>query len=192
MSSLSIQINDRGQKVISRDGRLMCSPRDPEKEAQSWMERQKIKASDSSVLVLGLGAAYHIHELRAQFPQLKIDVLELNSDTSLALQDQFTGQNTVTLYSSADELEQKQYDHILCFRPAWIQYESSYLEYFLRLTQKSDEAFLRAVRSEELPATASVLEKRSIPFTLKDLNFIEADGADPEIKLWRCLRELVE
>jgi hypothetical protein len=190
---VSVYTNEHGHQVMSRSGRLLCSPRDPVREAQGWLSRQKIAASDQRILVLGLGAAYHLKELLVAYPQVQVHVLELNEETRMSQGEWLEQESTrVAVYSSVDALFKNNYNLILSFRPAWSQYEVPYVHALLFLTQKSDEALLQAAEAEGLAKTASLLKNRQVPFTLKDLHFLGEDGSHTEIKVWRCLRELVE
>jgi hypothetical protein len=190
---VSVYTNEHGHEVMSRGGRLLCSPRDPVREAQGWVSRQKIAVLDRHVLVLGLGAAYHLKELLVACPQAQIHVLELNEETIVS-QSAWLEQESarIAVYSSAEILFKNNYNLILSFRPAWSNYEVPYVHALLFLTQKSDEALLQAAEAEGLAKTASLLRNRQVPFTLTDLHFLGEDGSHTEIKVWRCLRELVE
>lgn len=108
--------------ILERGGRLLCSPRNPQKEAQDWLARQKISPSDRRVLILGYGAGYHIREFKNVFPSIEIHILEL---------DQSLHQNEFYFINNprADD-----YDAILPFRPSWAGQETEYLHYFLELT----------------------------------------------------------
>ena len=119
--------------TASRDGRLLCSPRNPIKEATDWLSRQKITIEDRSVLVLGFGAGFHVRELQRQFSNLKIHILELDSHYV----------NSDYVFTNNPKSED--YDAILAFRPAWAGLEEKYLKYYLQLTgrdQNPDTFFL--------------------------------------------------
>lgn len=110
--------------ILERNGRLLCSPRNPQKEAQDWLLRQKVNEKDRTALVLGYGAGFHVQELQKQFPHLKIEIYEM--DPKLR-DDQF---------HFVQNIEANNYDVILPFRPAWAGYEKEYLSHYLRLTSR--------------------------------------------------------
>lgn len=108
--------------TVSRNGRLLCSPRNPVKEAVDWLKRQNITSEDRSVLVLGYGAGFHVHELKKQFPNLNIHILELDMNYN----------NVDFQFVTNPNMEE--YDAILSFRPAWAGMEEKYLKLYLQLT----------------------------------------------------------
>ena len=132
---------------IERNGRLLCSPRNPMKEAAEWLQRQKLTVHDQAVLVLGLGAGYHVQELCRQFPNLKVEIFELDP--------QFRNSQ----YHFVEEPFSEKYDAILAFRPAWAGYEAQYLTAYLKLTgrdQNPDQQFLN--QQDELKIWQSLRE----------------------------------
>lgn len=124
--------------ILERDGRLLCSPRNPQKEAQDWLIRQKINSSDCRVLVLGFGAGYHVQELKNVFPNIRVDVLEL--DQRLQREG----------FHFVKNPKHGEYNAILPFRPAWAGLETEYLKFFLELTGRgeSPEVFFQGNQDE--------------------------------------------
>lgn len=62
-----------GKRTITFSGRLIASGADPEREARNWVERESHRLGHSSrVIILGLGAGYHLSEIRLQFPKTKL------------------------------------------------------------------------------------------------------------------------
>lgn len=116
--------NTSSQKFerIERNGRLLCSPRNPVKEASDWVQRQKLTGYDQNVLILGFGAGFHVVELQKQFPNLKIEIYEIDPD--------FRNSE----FSFISDLHSEKYDAILAFRPAWAGFEAQYLQQYLHLT----------------------------------------------------------
>jgi hypothetical protein len=163
--------NPKDQTIASRDGRLICSPRDPIAEAKSWLVSQKLNQNDKRILVLGAGVAHHIQAAAQELPNSKIDVIELDRETHdyARKNNSYTGQ--VNFYSNIEEVTGNTYDAILSFRPAWTGYEKEYLEIYLDKTDRS-------ALSE-------------ISFKLKNADFDENKSQDEEAKLWKTLRELI-
>jgi hypothetical protein len=163
---LEISKNINGQIVGSRNGLLLCSPRDPEREANAWFDKQKLIESDKKIIVLGAGIGYHIKEIQKHFPEIKIDVLELDTDTRNELKI-----SNVNLIEHSVGVENIIFDAVLGFRPAWAGYEKEYTDIFLGLTQ-------RDILSE-------------ISFKLKGASFAEDSAHTEDTKLWEVLRELI-
>ncbi len=122
---------------IERNGRLLCSPRNPIKEAADWVQRQKLTMQDETVLVLGFGAGVHIKELQKQFPNLKIEICELDP----------VFRNSE--YHFANDLLAEKYDAILAFRPAWAGYEAEYLHHYLSLTGRDQNPELQFQNNQD-------------------------------------------
>lgn len=67
------------QVLFNNKKMVLHSKYDPLKEATIWVEKEiKQLSNNSSVLVIGLGAGYHIEKLSKTLPSTKIIVLEFN------------------------------------------------------------------------------------------------------------------
>lgn len=60
-------------RLVSYEGVLLCSQRDPLKEAERWCLDIP---NFSHIIVLGLGAGYHVETLAAKYPQSHIHVFD--------------------------------------------------------------------------------------------------------------------
>ena len=68
-----------GDRILLIDGRYLCSKVDPVTEARRWADRQRAQVSENSgIVVLGLGAGYHVAALCRMFPNKKVVVFERN------------------------------------------------------------------------------------------------------------------
>ncbi len=189
-----------GLRTLSRNGRCLCSPRDPQKEAEEWLSRQKIHSEDRTVVVLGLGAGYHLIALVNKFPKLALKVIDLDDEifqttkSWIELLRQTSPQIQCYNHESAASLSCLEYDLVLNFRPAWAGLENQYMVEYFRLTQNSASSLARAAEENRLEVTSQGLKDKisSIDFSLKDLDFVGADGGNEEVKFWRALRELIE
>ena len=194
------QKNSFGQRILSRDGRWICSPRDPVKEAAEWCRRQKLVAEDRTAVVLGGGAGHHLLQLAAENSKLKILAVELDpttlSSTEMFLQTNGLKQERVEIIdrASAEALICTQYDIVLNFRPAWAGFENQYMALYFQLTQNSASSLARAAEKNHMPLTGQVLKEKlsEIQFSLKDLDFQESEDPAKEVKFWRVLRELID
>jgi hypothetical protein len=168
---LSVSKNINSQTIASRDGRLLCSPNNPFKEAKAWLKNQKLTLDDTKVLVLGAGVAHHVYELIEKFPQITIDVLELDEETNELYLKSSELLKRTSVYKNKEDVINKTYDAILSFRPSWVGFESEYLLIYLMMTQ-------RDLKSE-------------LAFKLNSLDFAENQSHLAEVKIWKTLRELI-
>jgi hypothetical protein len=122
------------KRKVERDGRALCSRRDPVKEARDWVARQRLFPFDRTVVVLGFGAGYHLEELRRSKPELKIFVYELDPDLSSSISEQ--GFEQLLEISSALE-SSLQPDVFLSFLPSWVGYEVQYEKAFEQATARA-------------------------------------------------------
>lgn len=122
---------------IERNGRLLCSPRNPAKEAQDWLQRQKLSLHDRCVLILGFGAGFHVHELQTQFPNLQIEIFEFDPDFHNSK------------FHFVHDLQSEKYDAILAFRPAWAGFEAQYLQLYLKLTGRDQNPELHFQNNQD-------------------------------------------
>lgn len=66
-----------GDPILKVCNRLLCSQIDPVKEGNRWIEgHNQILTAGMAVIILGLGAGYHIAAIRRKHPNLKIAVFE--------------------------------------------------------------------------------------------------------------------
>lgn len=153
----------------SIEGRLLCSERDPKKEAQNWWTKNSSEVQGlTAVVVLGLGAGLHVQEiLSAQQAPSVVFVIERESEIILNWQKrnpQLAAQ--VQFLPVGDELQMHPSSDvgILEFRPAWVGHEKFY-----------------STISESLRGS-------TIHQVVSQLNHHDQST---EAKIWRALRELV-
>lgn len=155
-------------EIFFRQGKALCSTRNPLKEAQNWLKSIKEQMRYSAlgtidVLVLGCGSGFHLLELERNYPSLSICVFDFEKH----LFDQWKKRNPDSKVNWVDP------DHgdgfwTLEFRPCWIGYE---LEY------KNLSARIRGSGSLNIKEQARVLEE---------------DLQDRHAKLIRLMREFVK
>lgn len=172
MPELTFEVTAKGVQVPSLDGRLFCSGRDPHREARAWfaIELPFLRGS-SDVLVLGLGAGFHILEIlqsdscpdQLWVVEKQIELVDFwkkqNGQKALHCQMQFLSSDT--------DLEQRCFPEtpILEFRPAWAGQEDFY------------QNLSNILRGPSVKELASKLSGQ--------------DQTRPA-KIWRALRELVQ
>ena len=114
---------------LMRQGRPLCSRRDPVKEARDWLASLRILTSDKKVAVLGFGAGFHVRILQSEFPFLEVGILEFD--------EQIQHQNpSFNFRSFQDLVNDSQIDMFLPFRPCWVGFEAKYQKSLMSLTQR--------------------------------------------------------
>lgn len=124
-----------------RQGRLLCSPRDPDQEAARWISKQPLVTSDSHIVVLGFGAGFHIKSLRREYRALPMTVFESEQEIVELATNQASTVDVQHL--SSDNLarfvmQTRNPILVLCFRPSWALREHLYMDAFLFLTARSE------------------------------------------------------
>lgn len=77
-----------GHGILKKNGRLLASMMDPVREGMMWADRICANiGKDESIIVLGLGAGYHVLELRRRLPETPILVIEPDAEVERAAQD---------------------------------------------------------------------------------------------------------
>lgn len=68
-----------GDRILRIGEKYLCSAVDPRTEAERWVAGHRAKVHKAKgLLILGLGAGYHIAQLRKQYPSKKIVIFEQN------------------------------------------------------------------------------------------------------------------
>lgn len=171
MSGLQWMDTPSGFPVLAREGRLLGSPRDPLKEANDWLLRNKslIQASDA-VGVVGAGSGYHVQVLEQNYPEKSILVFDIDP-IFLNLEKKFS--SSIIVGVEADQIRKdnkvffEKWPVMIPFRPAFQPMDRQYVELWMGLAQR----------------TQSVIDK-----------LVSGRGYESvqEQKVWMCLRELVK
>lgn len=74
---ITIEESRSGHRIIKCDGRVLASTFDPIKEAKTWVD-QSVQLADAreTLVILGLGAGYHVVELRSRRDRQPVLVIE--------------------------------------------------------------------------------------------------------------------
>jgi hypothetical protein len=171
MSQFEWSLSEDKHQILSRDGRLLCSPRNPVKEAIDWVDRNRtlIEAANA-VAVVGIGAGHHIQFLEESYPQKKLLVFDIDSKFSF-INKNFKSE--VVLGIDADHLRASnaeffgQWPVVLAFRPAFQPMERQYVHFWMKLAQRDQST------------TEKLMSGRGY------------ESAE-EAKIWLCLREFVK
>lgn len=182
------------------EGHLLCSRRDPLKEADQWAAAQN--CSSSHCWILGLGAGYHIESFARRYPEVVISVIDHREALKIHFRDQYSSlasQVQIEIVQNEDDLLRTKSFHLFGasvstihqFRPAIQSCEDLYLR------------FSRSIRGQTLKSCLMLSEMMSLglsreaiahfqDFHIKEISPALQKEGDPEAQKWvRVLRELV-
>lgn len=71
-------LNDQSFTWARRDGRALCSSRDPITEAQKWADSLKLTGREREIAIVGVGSAQHLLELRKRLPTTRLLIFDSN------------------------------------------------------------------------------------------------------------------
>lgn len=168
-------------KIPQREGRLLCSPRNPELEAQKWCQSYSFRSFQQNVIIVGLGAGYHVDEFVQRNPSLHVTVLEKDESLIQSFQSSkkyrssgLHGSPTIIHVIDADEFIKSDIgldlllnnDGVFPFKPCWQGAEKFFVQLFLNFNQKHQDSYQKS---------------RAV-----------VDWNSNEESLWKCLREMVK
>lgn len=108
--------------VPLREGRALCSTRDPLSEARQWVSRQQIE--QPLVFLIGHGSGFHVKKLREFAPQARIVTVDINAELSpdICLPEWAPAEDVWKIV----EPVLKEGFQVLRFRPAWSGAETQF------------------------------------------------------------------
>lgn len=203
MSIITFSENHDGSLVPFEDGESLVSLSDPRGQALKWVYSLGSIPSDH-VVVVGLGAGYHIEALADIYPQLNITVVDSRPSLASVFKSQFPDvANRVTLefLDTADDLfkrdlfedVQKNRSYVLSFRECWGQQGALFSELFAHLTGRSLESVRYHFQEFGFNIKALFLDPKKM-ISMKDLMpaIESASIPDTQKQMFRVLRELVK
>ena len=171
MSPIQASFNPEGLEILSREGRLLCSPRNPLKEAEEWVLRYKeLIGLTNNIAIVGCGAGYHVLELEKKYPNKNILVFDLDFAFS-NIEKKF--KSKLILDKNAKKIRSDFMDFfsswpvVLAFRPAFQPFEKEYIQLWMDLTERTAENENKLLQSKGYES-------------------------EEEAKIWMCLRELIK
>lgn len=177
-------------KIFSRDGRILCSPRDPQKEAQQWCQRQSQTRLGLPVLIIGVGAGYHIAEYAERNPNASVFAYDLDGATLQNFREVFGSLKNVKLIGPAEvDGLLPQFPYVFVFKAAWQGLEKEFLSAYMYFLGQSKEGFCHQA---QIIGIESKFELNG-PMTIKVISdqATKQNAELEEVKIWKCLRELV-
>lgn len=194
------KLNDKSYTWARRDGRALCSSRDPLAEAAAWVSSLGLTGREIEVAVVGVGTAQHLFELRRQFSSLRILIFDSHEiDLSSAPLELATAwddfrQTSVQLHQGAEAAD---FAAITLVRGPVVLFRSACapldLEIYGRLLGHDKREFVKACETYHFPelkaATAGV--PADLAVNIKSLAQGSLAPSSTEEKLLASLRELV-
>ncbi|GIL16783.1 MAG: hypothetical protein BroJett040_05340 [Oligoflexia bacterium] len=178
--------------VATREGRILCSPRDPLREAQRWIERQSRVQSKLPVIIVGIGAGFHVSEFAKQNPETQVYAFDLDPKMIENYQNNFQLYLNLRLIGPNDlGSGLPVFPYVFAFRAAWQGLESEFLSVYCLLKAETKESFLAQARDLGIQTVVNFKSQEAI--TIKSVGaLLEGQSCEQEeVKIWKCLRELV-
>jgi hypothetical protein len=206
MSSVSFSENKEGYLIPQEDGHALCDFENPNEEAEAWAKQQDVTIANE-VVVLGLGAGFHVKALREAHPFLKIHVIECR-DSLLPIfkkQVQSDLEHYHVFQSLESLLESDFFNKVIAktmpvyfFKKSWGAQEDLFYSLWKNLTGRSVYAIARhfanlGVEIDE--STLLNLKRTEKPLTIKDATDIvinsKSENAKENRGYFEALRELL-
>lgn len=129
---------------FERFGQSLCSRRNPRREAEAWLSEQPKIQSDEHVVILGVGAGYHVDLWQKQNPSSRLILV----DVETRWLERFSGEKHLLNEVSRENFEPLTHLMVLVFRPAWVGFEKEFTDLFFDLTQRSEGVLLQELSSD--------------------------------------------
>lgn len=198
-------------RIIRCQGRSLASTVDPLNEARLWLEKNhNFVAGEDRLVVLGVGAGYHLRELTQRFPHKQIFALYIEDDLLESLNKLHALELSTIEFVHIAKVEEalaiprlrrllSQNYGLLSFLPAQATYLQLYRELQARLVARDPVLFSDLVRRE--PRLLKMFPLQAIPgagektlLSIKDLTRMVTGNGDlsrQDLLLLKALRELV-
>ncbi|MFN7729684.1 MAG: hypothetical protein ACK5P7_11055 [Bdellovibrio sp.] len=204
-------LNDQSFVWARRDGRALCSSRDPLSEAQKWADSLRLTGRETEIGIVGVGAGQHLLEVRKRLPGARLLIFDSHAIDFFAAPLEIRQgwadlcESNVQLHQGAEALEWARFTvvkgPIFCFRSACTEID---LEIYDILLCQNPEVFSQACNRAGLLGLKAKASKipSGIAVNLKSLSQAEASWhghegsqlgpASTDEKLLSVLRELVK
>ncbi len=207
MTNISFTENREGYLIPIDTLFPLCDLANPIAEAEKWVSEQNL-AIANEIVVLGLGAGFHIRALHEAFPYLKIHVVECRDQLLPIFKKQI--QSDIECYYCFHNLEELLSSELFektiakslpvyFFKPSWGAQEDLFYSLWKNLTGRSVYAIARHFANLGLEiddGTLESLKKSERPLTIKDATDIILRSDEPKAQEQRsyfeALRELVK
>ncbi|RYZ91821.1 MAG: hypothetical protein EOP06_06065 [Proteobacteria bacterium] len=207
MTNISFSENSEGYLIPLEDGKSLCDVADPTAQAEAWVNEQNLTIANE-IVVLGLGAGFHIQQLQEAHPYLKIHVVECRDQLAPIYRKQIQSQlenyscfhNLEELFASdVFEVTMRKSLPVYFLRQSWGSQEETFFSFWKSLTGRSAYSMARHFANLGLEVddeSLSLLKNTDRPLTIKDATDIIIQSKGPKAQEQRnyfeALRELVK
>lgn len=207
MSIISFSENSEGYLIPLEDQKALCSFENPIEEAEKWVAQQDLTISNEIVL-LGLGAGFHLKALKEAHPYLKIHVIEVRDQLLPIYKKQIQSQvENYTCVQSLDALLSSDAFETIIMKSlpvyfmaaSWGTQEDLFYSLWKNLTGRSVYAIAKQFANlgvEIDEGTLTSLQQTEKPLTIKDATDIivksESAVAKESRGYFETLRELLK
>ncbi|MBC7371632.1 MAG: hypothetical protein H7326_08710 [Bdellovibrionaceae bacterium] len=207
MNTISFSENAEGYLIPLEGTVALCSLKDATSEAEKWVSEQNMSISNE-IVVLGLGAGFHIRALQEAHPGLKIHIVECRDQLAPIYKKQI--QSVIENYSCYHNLEELLSSELFertitkslpvyFFRQCWGMQEDLFYSLWKNLTGRSVYAIARHFANLGLEideTTLATLKTTEAPLTIRDATDIIINSKTPEARAQRsyfeALKELIK
>lgn len=206
MNTLSFSENKEGYLIPFENSAALCDFENPHDEAQAWVAQQDF-SNFTEIIVLGLGAGFHLTAIREAHPHLKIHVVECRDQLRPIFRNQLQSalDNYHNFHSLESLLESDFFDKAIAkslpvffFRKSWGAQEDLFYSLWKNLTGRSVYAIARHFANlgiEIDDSTMLNLKQTETPLTIKDATEIviksETSTAKTSRNYFEALKELL-
>ncbi|HEY8269871.1 MAG TPA: hypothetical protein VIG33_03220 [Pseudobdellovibrionaceae bacterium] len=206
MSIISFSENAEGYLIPFEDKKALCDFSNPQEEAERWVASQNMTISNEIVL-LGLGAGFHLRALKEARSYLKIHVIECRDQLLPIYKKQIQSQveNYSCFHSLEALLDSEVFETTLIkslpvyfLRSSWGAQDDLFYSFWNNLTGRSVYAIAKHFASlgiEIDEGTLVSLKQSERPLTIKDATEIiiksESSAAKESRGYFETLRELL-
>jgi hypothetical protein len=163
--NLQWKFNETESFIVFEEGKALCSSKNPIKEAQQWLGSRDLSRSDD-IMILGLGAGYHVVEALKFKKFNSVSVVESNAELIQAFEKNFPEEfEKVQFYmiNSNSIIDQKLFQFlgdrqptVLAFRPAWGSRSSNFEDLFAKMTFRNLQMIKRFLDENHLSQSVSL------------------------------------
>lgn len=203
MSMITFSENHESTLIPFEEGQALASLRDPRSEALKWVYSLGAFPSQH-IVVIGLGAGFHISALADLDPSVQITVVDCRESLIPVFKSQFpdlADRINILIADNVQELMKSDlykdvvHDraYVLSFRECWGKQVQKFSQFFAHLTGRSADGVRYHFEEFGMNMKALYLEQNSL-LSIKDvLPVVEASVMSEDKKqLFRVLGELVK
>jgi hypothetical protein len=207
MTTFSFTENPEGYLIPIESMFPLCDLADPVGEAEKWASEQNMSISNE-IVVLGLGAGFHLRALQEAHSHLKIHVVECRDQLLPIYRKQIQSQlENYSCFHSLEELLSSELFELTIsrslpvyfFKPSWGAQEDLFYSLWKNLTGRSVYAIARHFANLGLEIdepTLAALKNSEKPLTIKDATDIviksETPKAQEQRSYFEALKELIK